>query len=340
MPQLRMSSAMAIAMLVGCSNTSDNAAVLQGTVEVREVDVAPMLTGRVTGVLVDEGHEVRVGDTIAILTAPTLAADLDAAAARVAVAEATLADLQSGARVQELDIARAALAAARTDSVRLARDADRLKALLDAGAVAPRDYEAAAAAADVAAARVRSAVESLRLLEAGARSSRIAAARAEVAAARATLASREASSAEFVLTAPIDGMVLSRLADPGDLLAAGVPVVVIGVISEPWVRVYVPARVLPMVMIGDTVAIYPPGAGGAVDQEDSSATVPRALTVAGSGRIVAINPQAEYVTRVALTPEERADLLFGVRVAIDPPSDRFKPGLPVTVRLDLRGTTP
>ncbi len=59
----------------------------------------------------------------------------------------------------------------------------------------------------------------------------------------------------------------------------------------------------------------------------------------GIGRVVAINPRAEFVTRTALTEEERADLLFGVRVAITDPAGRFKPGLPVTVRLTRQGAT-
>ncbi len=327
--------------LAGCSDASDDESLLQGTVEVRQVDVAPLVAGRVVRVLVDEGDMVQAGDTIAVLTAPTLESDLDAARARVAIAEAALADLRSGARQQERDIARAELAAARTDSIRLSRDADRLRALLDAGAVAPRDYENAAASAAVAASRVKAAVEAVRLLDAGSRPDRIAAARAELAAAEAALASREASTAEFVLSAPLAGTVLSRAADPGDLLAVGRAAVVLGVMDSPWVRVFVPARVLPMVMIGDTVTIYPPGAGGAVEQDNRrAADVSEPGSLAGRGRIVAINPQAEYVTRVALTPDERADLLFGVRVAIDPPGERFKPGLPVTVRLNLRDIPP
>jgi hypothetical protein len=80
-------------------------------------------------------------------------------------------------------------------------------------------------------------------------------------------------------------------------------------------------------------AIHPPGAGGRLSGNGSGAD-----QAAGVGRVIAINPQAEYVTRTALTEEERADLLFGVKVAIDDPAGRFKPGLPVTVRLSLRGS--
>lgn len=310
-------------LLVGCSRQAPDVVVVQGTVEVRQVDVAPFAAGRVLRVLVDEGDHVRAGDTIAVLDAPTLEADLGAARARVAAAEAALADLSAGPRQPELAIARAELAAARTDSARLAREAARVEALHRAGAVAAREHEQAAAAAAMAADRVRAAGESLRLLEAGTRTDRIAAARAEVEQARAALRATEAVSSEFVLTAPLDGVVLLRVADPGDLLGIGSPAVVVGVMDQPWARVYLPARLLASVNVGDTVKVHPAG--------------DTASTVAGSGRIVAVNPQAEYVTRVALTVEERADLLFGVRVAIDPPVDRFKPGLPVTVTIAVRG---
>ena len=56
----------------------------------------------------------------------------------------------------------------------------------------------------------------------------------------------------------------------------------------------------------------------------------------GVGRVVAINPRAEYVTRTALTEDERADLLFGVKVEIGDRDGRFKPGMPVTVTLQPR----
>jgi HlyD family secretion protein len=128
-------------------------------------------------------------------------------------------------------------------------------------------------------------------------------------------------------------VILSRIADPGDLLQAGEPALVLGVMREPWVRVYVPARVLPSIAVGAVAEIHPPGAGGRLSGNGSGAD-----QAAGVGRVIAINPQAEYVTRTALTEEERADLLFGVKVAIDDPAGRFKPGLPVTVRLSLRGS--
>jgi len=311
-------------LLAACGGAKGTGVVARGTVEVREVDIAPLAPGRVVRLLVDEGSRVTAGDTLVILTAPTLDADLEAARARVASAEAVLRDLQAGSRPQEIAAARAQLASARADAARLEKDRQRLVSLRDAGAIAPREYDAAAAAATVASEQVRTLEERLSLLQAGSRPQQIAAARAEVANARAALAGRQATSDEFVLTAPVGGMIVSRLAETGDLVAAGRPALVLGEVARPWVRIYLPARELPGVMVGDPAVIYAPGV--AID-----ASKPAADSATGS--VMSINPRAEYVTRVALTEEERADLLFGVRVAIDDPGGRFKMGMPVTVRL-------
>jgi HlyD family secretion protein len=52
-----------------------------------------------------------------------------------------------------------------------------------------------------------------------------------------------------------------------------------------------------------------------------------------TGEVVAINSKAEFTPRVALTEEERADLLFGVKVAFRDTTGALKPGLPITVRI-------
>lgn len=338
MPIGRLLLIAAVVFGVGCADDAGPGILANGTVEVREIDVAPLAAGRVVRVLADEGEAVAVGDTLVVLTAPTLDAGLDAAAARVAAAEARLRDLVAGARPQEIAAARAELASARADAARLERDRERMAALLDAGAVARSEYDAAAAAATMAAERVQVAGERLSLLEAGSRQAQIAAARAEVEQARAALAAERATTEEFVLTAPMPGVILSRVADPGDLIAVGVPALVLGVMAEPWVRVYVPARDLPSVVIGTEAVIYPPGAGGRWAQEGTDGGAAARDTV--TGRVIAINPRAEYVTRMALTEDERADLLFGVKVAINDPGNRFKPGMPVSVRLLTGGTRP
>lgn len=329
---VQCTSVLLLALLSACSRDADGELIARGTVEVREVDVAPMAAGRLLTVRVEEGALVNVGDTLAELSAPTLQADAAGAAARLAASRALLRDLEAGADPQDIARAEAELAAREAEAARLATDRDRLRALLDAGAIAPREYEAAATAAAVAATQVTAARELLSLRRAGTRRDRLSAARADVAQAEAQLQGREAANADYVLLAPIGGVVLARLTEPGALVPVGGAVVRLGAVESPWVRIYVPARVLPRLTVGDPATIYPPGAGGAEATGASATSV--------EGRIVAINPRAEFVTRTALTEDERADLLFGIKVEILDTTGRFKPGMPATVQLRPRGRTP
>src|SRR5687767_15461630 len=86
---LVMLTAFAIAV-VGCSEDDDAGIEAVGTVEIREHDVAPMTAARVVRLLVDEGAAVDAGDTVAVLSMATLAADIDQARARVATTQAAL----------------------------------------------------------------------------------------------------------------------------------------------------------------------------------------------------------------------------------------------------------
>lgn len=296
----------------------DDVIAATGTIEVDQSDVAPMVPARVVRLTVEEGDRVRRGDTLAVLSQATLPADIEQRQARVAAAAAALAELERGPRQPEIERAEAELRSAEAEAERAARDLERLTALETSGAISRSDLDLAATAARSAAARRDALTESLRLLRQGTRRERLEAARAEVASARAALAAARATAAELVLTAPVDGVVLGRHSEPGEVLPAGAPAVTVGQLAEPWVRVYVGPGVVPRLRIGQPV----------------SATLDGFPERAFEGRIIAIADRAEFTPRVALTEEERSDLLFGVKVALRDSSGMLKPGLPATVRFD------
>ncbi len=307
--------AAALLLAAACGDGDGETAV--GTVELTELDVAPTQPARVVAVRVDEGDTVRAGDTLAVLTHPSLPGDVAGRAAGVQVAEANLRDLLAGARPAEHEQAEAALRSAAAESERARRDLARMRTLADAGAVARRELDAARAVSTEADARRDSAREALRLVDQGARQGTVEAARGQVAAARAALQSASATSGDLTLVAPEDGVVLGRWTEPGEVVAAGTPVVTIGQPRRPWVRVYVAERVLPRLRVGQTVTARLDGV------EDRGFP----------GRIVAIADRAEFTPRVALTEKERADLVFGVRVEFRDTTGMLKAGLPATVTL-------
>ena len=303
---------LAALLLSSCDGPDD--APASGTIEFTQTDVAGSVPARVERILVEEGAVVRAGDTLVLLTQTGLPQDIQQRRARVSAAESELNDLLRGARSAELERARAELRSVTSEAERAAADTVRLARLLAAGGISQSEFDAAANAARVTGARRDAAREALELLEAGARPDRIAAARAAVATARAQLAMGEAAAGDLVLTAPVDGQVLARHAEPGEVIAAGIPVLSLGDARHAWVRVYVRASVFASIRPGDLVPITIDGLEGESFQ----------------GRVTALATAAEFTPRVALTEKERADLLFGVKLELSDTTGRLKAGLPAT----------
>jgi HlyD family secretion protein len=288
-----------------------------GTLEVTEVDVAPLTPARVVRVWREEGDSVHVGDTLVSLTQSTVQGELDARRARVQTAEAQLSEAVAGARPAEIARAEADVRAAESEAQRTQEDLARVTALVQSGTVSRQQLDAAQSAASSAAARRDAARNALRLLREGTRPERIAAARAEVQSARAALASAEQTASDLVLLAPVSGTVMLRNAEPGEVMGTGVPAMTLGDLAHPYVRIFVNERALARVRLGAH-------AEGVLDARRD---------VRYPGRVVAITNKAEFTPRVALTEEERADLLFGVKVAFSDTTGALKPGLPITVRI-------
>ncbi|HEX6750430.1 MAG TPA: efflux RND transporter periplasmic adaptor subunit [Longimicrobium sp.] len=286
-----------------------------GTLEITELDAAPLQPARVVRVYVREGDTVRAGDTLAALTQTAAVGDVDVREATVQQAQARLSELEAGTRPEEIARARADVAAAAAEADRAARDVERLRPLAAHGTVSRQQFDAAQTAARVAARRRDAAREVLLALQRGPRREQIDAARAQVNSAQAALATSQSTANDLTLTASAPGVVVGRWAEPGEVIAAGQPVVTVGDARHPYTRVYVNERVLPSLRIGDAVTAR---LDGMPDQ-------------AFRGRITSINTRAEFTPRVALTERERADLLFGVRVDFPQGEPMLKAGLPITV---------
>jgi HlyD family secretion protein len=120
-----------------------------------------------------------------------------------------------------------------------------------------------------------------------------------------------------VLTAPARGVVLLKNFEAGELALPGQPVVTLGNPDSLWVRVYVAAPEIGRVRLGARAEVIADGFGK------------RAF----SGRVVFIATSAEFTPRAALTEEERANLVFAVKIAVDPTGGALHAGLPVEVRI-------
>ncbi|MEP6763582.1 MAG: HlyD family efflux transporter periplasmic adaptor subunit [Gemmatimonadaceae bacterium] len=309
-----------LAMLPGCNRklAADSAV---GTLEMHETSVGPLQPARAERVLVQEGDLVHKGDTLAVFALPTLAASEDQALARAAAARQTQRDLSAGARPAEIAKSEDEIAAAQADVDRSTAELARLEPLAAKNIVSKSQLDVARAAARVATSKRNAAESALKLLREGTRPDRIAAALQDAKSAEAAAEMIRAAARDLILIAPIDGIVTSRHIEPGEAIAAGQNAITIGQPTRPWARIYVSQFALLKLKVGDSLSAH----------LDGDSTVHR-------GRIAAIASQAEYTPRVALTDQERADLLFGVKVEFVDYTNRLKAGLPITV--DLPRTDP
>ncbi len=214
------------AFAVAC-HSAPNLLQVSGTVEIREIRIAPMAAGRVVRLLKDEGDSVRRGDTIAVLEQPGLTAQITQRRAQAQAAERRTAEVQ----------------AAEADSTRAANDLARAARLKDQGILAPQQYDNLAAAAQAASARLQA----------------VRGAASDSRAAAAGVLATEAIRDELVLLAPTDGIVLTRYLDAGEAAAIGSPVVSLGVVGQPWVRAYVGERFVSRLRLGQTLSIRADG---------------------------------------------------------------------------------
>jgi len=300
-----------------CAGPPSSGIEATGTLEYTETDVAATTSGRVERVLFEEGDRVQAGDTLVILTQPTLAAERTQRAARVAAARAALDEAVTGPRPAEIARAQANLAALAAEADRAASDVARLAPLASRDFATAQQLETAEAAARATAAARDAAAATLDLLREGTRPERLAALRAELAAARGALAAIDAVGRDLVLLAPVSGRVIARSAEPGEVLAAGGRALVLAETGRQWVRIFVGQETLPLVRVGQELT-------AALD-----AFPERRFT----GVVRAVATAAEYTPRVALTETERADLLFAVRVEFRDSTEFLKAGLPVTLRV-------
>jgi HlyD family secretion protein len=261
---------------------------VSGTVEIRELRLAPFAAGRLVRLLKDEGDTVHRGDTIAVLEQPGLDALIN----------------QRRAQAQAAGLRTAEIVAAAADSQRAANDLRRAGPLRQNDVISVEHYENLQAAAAAAAARLQA----------------VRAATRDSAAAHAGALATEAIRDQLTVVAPADGIVLTRFAERGEVIAAGVPVVSVGLVRAPWIRAYVGERFIARVRTGQAVDIRVDG------YPDTTF----------AGQISEIAPRAEFTPRAALTERERADLVFGIKVATDGGGGRLKAGMPVRVEIPLQ----
>ena len=213
--------------------------VLHGNVDLRQVALPFNNNERIAAVLVQEGDRVHKGEVLARLDTSRLEPQVAQVAAQVAAQRAVVDRLHHGSRPEEIAQAKANLESAKADAVNARRQFERKKTLLGKSFASQQDADAAEAAAAVADARVEVNQKALDLAIAGPRQEDIAQAEAQLRGNEAQLAFLRQQLADAELKAPLDGIIRSRLMEPGEMASPQRPVFSLAIIDPKWVRTYV-----------------------------------------------------------------------------------------------------
>ncbi len=291
---------------------------LYGNVDIREVTLGFRVPGKLSKLLYDEGDKVKAGEVIARLDDEPYRNQLASAHAQVESLRARLTLRETGNRPQEIAQARSLVREREAAAVNAERLFKRAEELLADKGVSTQERDTAEANHQEAQARLKSARDNLALLEAGFRSEDISQAKADLAQTEATLATARLQLQDTVLTAPSDGVILTRAQEAGAILQTGSPVFTLSLVTPVWVRAYVHEPDLGHIHPGMKVEIRTDSVGGKPYK----------------GQIGYISPRAEFTPKTVETTELRTSLVYRLRIVVENPDDGLRQGMPVTVNLD------
>ncbi len=188
----------------------------------------------------------------------------------------------------------------------LKRDDERYRRLLSEGAVPSKQLETIQNSLGVLDRQIRSLeTENPGIAE-------------EISAKEARIAQLNDQIQKSVVRNPVEGVVLTRYAESGELSSYGRPLYRIADLQTMFLRVYLSGAQVPLVRIGEEVEVLIDGG--------------KSL----KGRITWISAKAEFTPKIIQTREDRVSMVYAVKVQVSNPDGRLKIGMPGEMRLPAK----
>ena len=294
---------------------SEPPAPITGVVRATEIRLAPEVGGQLATIKVEKGARVRVGDVVAELSALELTASVGQARAALEAATASRDHVYAGVRAEQVAALAAEIAKAKSKLTYVEAQLVRVSTLVRGDfasqqALDQATNDVAAARADVAEAEANHAAA-----VAGPTQEERAIADAEVQAAAAALAVLERHLGKTVLRSPVDGVVSVIVAEIGENVRAGQPVLAIAATGQQWLSFNAREDLLSGLAVGVTVQVVRAGA---------RATTPAVVT-----ELRPLGTFATWQAERAVGDHDRNTL----RLRLDPQAEAtgFEPGMTVWI---------
>lgn len=308
-----------------------------GRIEGDEYNAASKLSGKVEQILVDEGNNVKKGRLLACLDSKQLQAQVESMQQEVVLrknrlyqAELALGQTRTYSNAN-IDQARSNLKKAKANLDYAEKEFKRYEILVKADAVSRTKFDAvktryisAREEYDVAKLELdkvlASSIGTSTVYDVRQKEEEVKNARAMLKRAKAMLESTQADLGDSKIYSPITGTVVGKIVEPGEVIASGTPIVTIVDMDSLYLRVFLPTDKAGKLRIGNPAKIIPDALG----KENFK------------GIVYKISDKAEFTPKNVETKEQRAKLVFEVKIKILNNKERkLKPGMPAEALIDF-----
>lgn len=295
-----------------------------GNVDIRQIQPAFQVSGRLQKIYVQEGDTVKAGALLAEIDDIRYTANVQKAQAELVAQEETLNALLAGSRPQEIKKAKADVQAFEAKLADARTTMKRMEKLFSRKATSHQKLDDATTTYKAYSASLEAAHQALNLISAGPRKEDIAKAQAKLLAAQAVVALASKELDDTRLYAPSDAVVRDRIMEPGDMAFPTTPVLTLAKTQPLWIRIYVPEPDLGKLK---------PGMKAQITTDSFPETTYK-------GWLGYISPAAEFTPKNVETPALRTRLVYQARVYACNQNKELRLGMPATVHIDLQQETP
>lgn len=289
--------------------------ILQGTVECTTYKASSKIAGRIDDMKVQEGQHVEKGELLYTLSTPELDAKLMQAEAARSAAQALDQKALTGARSQQKEAALNLWQKAQAGRELAQKTYDRVKRLYDQGVVPAQKLDEAEANLQAMTATEKAAKAQYDLVDDGSSKEDKAAAAAQVLRAQGAVTEVESYLSDALVYSPVTGEISTVIAEQGELVGTGYPVVAILDLQDMWVTFNIKETLLPQIHMGTRMIGYVP----ALDREVEFA-------------VTYIAPQADFATWAATRTQGGFDIrTFTVKAKPVTCVEYMRPGMSVLV---------
>jgi len=251
-----------------------------GLVHATEIKIAPEISGRLARFAATLGQQVRSGEDLVELVNPELSASLVLAEAQLDEARAARDRVYAGVRAEQVGALERQIETAKADLLFSQQELARKSKLAADGFASRQDLDEASAAVDVARAKLASAEETYQAAHLGPIREELAIADAKVEDMAAAVSVIAARIAKLRISAPADGVVKVIVAEPGEAVVPGQPVMALEATGLPWAGFNLREDRFGDLRVGARVQLLPASrSGGPVD-----------------ARVTEIIPRGEFAT--------------------------------------------